>query len=572
MDPLCSSFISTAGVTFPHGLRPQSGAKVLPLSPRLRRTSAVLKKDGTAVPTSSSSPTYPGGKEALPALLRKLIEATPASSLADSLRKTFEAIVDTAPDTLPPCQGKNPPALRGGAYLRNGPNPQHFPLGTYHHFDGDGMLHSILLPGGGDGTAPATLCSRYVQTYKYLVEREAGRNVFPTIFSGIHGVDGLARHAAFAARVVTGQTELAAGLGVANTSLAFIGGRVFALEEADLPYAVHLSPSGEVITIGRWDFGGELSTCMTAHPKKDAITDEVFAFRCGVVPPFVTYFRFDAEGKKQPDVPIFSVSQPGFFHDFAITENYALLFDTQIVMQPLQMAFAGAFPLGTDSAKVPRVGILPRYAESDCDIRWFELPGFNPVHIVNAWEEDGGATVVLVAPNMLPMERPLERMELVQCCVEMVRIDLKSGAVSRTPLSSENLDFGVINPNYLGRRNRYAYLGVGDPQPKVGAVVKLDMEKKGGDCVVASRIYGPRRFGGEPVFVPALVEGEGEDDGYLVTYLHDENTRESSFLVMDARSPDLEVVAEVSLPCRVPYGFHGLFVTAEELRSQKGKS
>ncbi|CAA6673248.1 unnamed protein product [Spirodela intermedia] len=398
---------------------------------------------------------------------------------------------------------------------------EHLPTETHHISDGDGMLHSLLLAAGGDDTAPTALCSRYVQTCKYLVEREAGKSVLSKIFSGMHGVDGLVRRTAVVARVITGQMELFAAVDLANTSLAYFGGRLFALGEPDLPYAIHLSTSGDLITLGRWDFGGKLSMGMTAHPKKDPITGEVFAFRCGPVPPFVTHFPFDADGKKQPDVPIFSVWRPSFLHDFAITETTP-----------------SGFPFCTDTGKVPRVGILPRYAASDSDIMWFDVPGFNPVHTVNAWEEDGGATVVPVAPNVLSVEHAQDRMELIRCCVEMVRIELKSGAVSRTPLSAGNLDFGVINPNYLGRRNRYAYVGVGGPQPKVAGVVKLDLEKKGGDCVA---------------------------------FLHDENTRKSSFLVMDARSPDLEVVAEVSLHRRVPYGFHGIFVKAEELRAQKGE-
>ncbi|CAA6659217.1 unnamed protein product [Spirodela intermedia] len=458
-----------------------------------------------------------------------------------------------APTPSPVVRGRIPLALRGGAYVRNGPNPQHLPGGTHHIFDGDGMLHCLHLSAGSDDTAPATFCSRYVQTCRYLLEREAGRNVLPNIFSGMNGVNGLVRRAAVVARVITGKMDLSAAIGLANIALGYFGGRLFALGEADLPYAIHLSPSGDVITIGRWDFGGKLSMGMTAHPKKDPITGEVFAFRCCPVPPFVTYFRFDAEGKKQPDVPIFSVRHPSYLHDFAITEKYAIFCDMQIVMQTLQIVLGSGFPFGTDARKVPRVGILPRYAASDSDIRWFDVPGFNPVHTINAWEDDGGDTVVLVAPNVLSLEHALDRMELVHCCVEMVRIDLRTGAVSRTPLSAGNLDFGVINPCYLGRRNRYAYLGVGSPQPMVAGVVKLDMVKKGVDC---------------PIFVPAPDEGEEEDDGYLVTY---ENTGESSFLVMDARSPDLQVVAEVSLPRRVPYGFHGLFITAAELRAQKGK-
>lgn len=56
-----------------------------------------------------------------------------------------------------------------------------------------------------------------------------------------------------------------------------------------------------------------------------------------------------------------------------------------------------------------------------------------------------------------------------------------------------------------------------------------------------------------------------EDDGYVVSYVHDENTGESRFLVMDAKSPNLDLVATVKLPRRVPYGFHGLFVAESDL-------
>lgn len=52
---------------------------------------------------------------------------------------------------------------------------------------------------------------------------------------------------------------------------------------------------------------------------------------------------------------------------------------------------------------------------------------------------------------------------------------------------------------------------------------------------------------------------------FLVTYLHDENTRESKFLVVDTKSPTLEIVAVVKLPGRVPTGFHGLFVSESHL-------
>uniref|UniRef100_A0A0D9VJY7 9-cis-epoxycarotenoid dioxygenase n=1 Tax=Leersia perrieri TaxID=77586 RepID=A0A0D9VJY7_9ORYZ len=487
------------------------------------------------------------------------------------LTSNFAPVDELPPTPCPVVRGAIPRCLAGGAYIRNGPNPQHLPRGPHHLFDGDGMLHSLLLPSAGKNDDPV-LCSRYVQTYKYLVERDAGAPVMPNMFSGFHGVAGMARGAVAAARVLTGQMNLLQGAGLANTSLAYFGARLYALGESDLPYTVRVdADTGEVTTIGRCDFGGRLVMGMTAHPKKDPVTGELFAFRYGPVPPFVTYFRFDPAGNKGADVPFFSVEQPSFLHDFAITERHAIFPEIQIVMKPMDMVVGGGSPVGSDPNKVPRLGVIPRYATDESEMRWFEVPGFNMMHSVNAWEEAGGEEIVLVAPNILSIEHALERMELVHACVEKVRINLRTGAVTRTPLAAGNFDFGVINPACLGRRNRYGYFGVGDPMPKIGGVAKLDFDLAGaGDCTVARRDFGAGCFAGEPFFVPDDVEGNGnEDDGYVVCYVHDEGTGENRFVVMDARSPDLEIVAEVQLPGRVPYGFHGLFVTQAELRAQQ---
>ncbi|XP_073010812.1 9-cis-epoxycarotenoid dioxygenase NCED1, chloroplastic-like [Typha latifolia] len=486
----------------------------------------------------------------------------------------FSSVGELPPTPCPVVRGAIPRCLAGGAYIRNGPNPQHFPRGPYHLFEGDGMLHAILFDPTGH---EAILCSRYVHTYKYLLERDAGGPVVPNFISGFHGVAGLARTAVTALKVLTRQMSLAEGLGMANTSLAFFADRLYALCESDLPYAVRLDPTtGDIATAGRCDFNGQLSRCMTAHPKKDPSTGELFAFCYSLTPPFLTYFRFDPAGNKcGPDVPIFSARDPSLLHDFAITERYAVFAETQIVLKPIGMVLGGGALVGSEHRKVPRIGVLPRYATNESEMRWFEVPGFNMMHAINAWDDEEEDQLVLVAPNMLCTDHLLGHLHLVHNCVEMVRINLRTGILTRTPLSPGNFEFGVIHPGYMGRRNRYAYVGVADPMPKISGVVKLDFSIAGkGDCVVARRDFGHHCFGGQPFFVPESKEqdedeDEDEDEGYLVSYVHNEASGESRFVVMDASSPDLEIVAELLLPRRVPYGFHGLFLSQAELRSQQ---
>ncbi|KAJ4912656.1 hypothetical protein Rs2_07277 [Raphanus sativus] len=566
MDSLSSSsFISTFSPSSSLLLhRPSSSRRLL------RVNSAVVEERSPIIISSPSKP-------------------RPQTSLATALFTTFEEVINTfidppsrpsvdpkhvlsdnfAPvlDELPPTEceiihGSLPPSLNG-AYIRNGPNPQFLPRGPYHLFDGDGMLHAIRIRDG-----KATLCSRYVKTYKYSVEKQTGSPVIPNVFSGFNGVPAsMARGALSALRVLAGQFNPINGIGLANTSLAFFCNRLFALGESDLPYAVRLTESGDIVTIGRHDFDGKLAMSMTAHPKTDPETGETFAFRYGPVPPFLTFFRFDSTGKKQKDVPVFSMTSPSFLHDFAITKRHAIFSEIQIKMR-MDSMLEGGSPVGADNGKTPRLGVIPRYAEDESEMKWFEVPGFNIIHAINAWDEDDGDAVVLIAPNIMSIEHTLERMELVHALVEKVRIDLVTGIVTRHPISARNLDFAVVNPAFIGRRNRYVYAAIGDPMPKISGVVKLDVARgDGDDCTVARRMYGPGCYGGEPFFVardPGDPEAE-EDDGYVVTYVHDEVAGESRFLVMDAKSPELEVVAAVRLPRRVPYGFHGLFVKESDL-------
>ncbi|GJV74373.1 probable carotenoid cleavage dioxygenase 4, chloroplastic [Tanacetum coccineum] len=357
-------------------------------------------------------------------------------------------------DELPPTECEvlegTLPSCLDGAYFRNGPNPQFLPRGPYHLFDGDGMLHAIRISNG-----KATFCSRYVKTYKYNIEKDAGFSIIPNVFSGFNGMTAsAARMAVAAGRFLAGQFDPTKGIGLANTSLAYFGNKLYALGESDLPYAVKLAPNGDIITTGRHDFDGKLFMSMTAHPKIDPETKEAFAFRYGPMPPFLTFFRFDKNGEKQPDVPIFSLTSPSFLHDFAITKNYAIFPEIQIGMSPMEM-IGGGSPVSADPGKIPRLGLIPRYAKDESEMKWFEVPGLNVIHCINAWEEDGGDTVVMVAPNILSVEHTLERMDLIHASIEKVTINLKTGMVSRHPLSTRNLDFAVLNPAFIAVKNRF---------------------------------------------------------------------------------------------------------------------
>ena len=82
----------------------------------------------------------------------------------------------------------------------------------------------------------------------------------------------------------------------------------------------------------------------------------------------------------------------------------------------------------------------------------------------------------------------------------------------------------------------------------------------------------------ESRFVPRK-DGVSEDDGWLLTYVFDETSQlaadgqpkidaKSELWIIDARTMT-DVVAKVHLPQRVPYGFHGNWISKEDIDGQR---
>jgi len=153
---------------------------------------------------------------------------------------------------------------------------------------------------------------------------------------------------------------------------------------------------------------------------------------------------------------------------------------------------------------------------------------------------------------------------------------MKTGVASQKQLSVSAIDFPRINESYTGRKQRYVYCTILESTVKVTGILKMtgiikfdlhavpenDKEHlEVGGNVMGIYDLGPNRFCSEAVFVPKEpgVSGE-EDDGYLIFFVHDENTGKSEVNVIDAKTMSADPVAVVELPNRVPYGFHAFFV------------
>ncbi|KAL6954125.1 9-cis-epoxycarotenoid dioxygenase [Sarracenia purpurea var. burkii] len=130
-------------------------------------------------------------------------------------------------------------------------------------------------------------------------------------------------------------------------------------------------------------------------------------------------------------------------------------------MDPFILMACKGMPVRSQPAKVPQIGIIPRYATSDSEMKWFLVPGFNAFHIINAWEDDHG-NIVIIAPNASNMENYFYNMDKSHFFLEKLRINMKTGEIERAVLSERSLEMGSINPINAGKKSRYVYMAVGE--------------------------------------------------------------------------------------------------------------
>ncbi|HXJ84716.1 MAG TPA: carotenoid oxygenase family protein [Candidatus Methylomirabilis sp.] len=449
---------------------------------------------------------------------------SPESSLPFHLRGNYAPVTGEVTAFDLPVDGVVPRQLRG-RFVRNGPNPKTGQ--SAHWFLGDGMLHGVELR---DGRA-VSYRNRWVRTRAFLEDAHA------------IGPDG--------------QRDLTVAL--ANTHVIAYAGRILALVETSFPTEV----TRDLETRGCYDFDGRLTTGMTAHPKTCPRTGELHFFGYSFMPPFLVYHRADAGGHLVQSETI-EVPGPTMMHDFAITERHVVFMDLPLVFD-LELAMAGVMPYRWSDEYGARLGVMPRGGAAK-DVRWFEIAPCYVFHPLNAYEDERGAVVLDVVryPELWRRDSSPSASSTWTAgppqlpALHRWRIDPTAGRVGEQPLDDRPIEFPRCDERRVGLAHRYGYAvhtERGADQSTGTSLIKYDLR----DGTSVAHDFGPGRMPAEPVFVPTSASA-AEDEGWVLTYVYDAARDGSALVILDAADFAGKPTAAITLPQRVPFGFHGSWI------------
>ena len=414
------------------------------------------------------------------------------------------------------------PEELAGRYLRNGPNP----LGgedpaTHHWFIGDGMVHGVRLR---DGKA----------------EWYRNRYVGSTRLSEVRGTPDIPGR------------NWNDNPGGPNTNVGGFAGTTWAMVEAG---GCPVELTYDLDTVARNDFYGTLPGAFTAHPKVDPDSGEMHAV-VYALPQWMDHVQYvvvgtDGRVRRTVDVP---VSDGPMVHDMSLTQRYAIVYDMPVTLD-LDLAFAGRFPFSWNPGHGSRLGFLPREGEAT-DIVWVDVPLSYVFHPMNAYDQADGSVVIdlCVYDTMFsadvrgPFGDTFARLE--RWVVNPVTRTCSTSVIDATPT-----EFPRHRGSLTGKPYRYGYCASPGYDP-TWPTFKYDLHT--GERSTFD--HGPGRSAGEPVFI-GRQGATAEDDGWLITFVHDVPQGTAELVILDAQDFSRPAVARVMLPQRVPYGFHGNWVS-----------
>jgi carotenoid cleavage dioxygenase len=241
-----------------------------------------------------------------------------------------------------------------------------------------------------------------------------------------------------------------------------------------------------------------------------------------------------------------------------LTSQYVLVFDLPVTFSMKTLLAGHPFPYSWNPAHPARVGLLAREGRGS-DILWCDVEPCYVFHPCNAFETGDGSVIVDVVAHETMFAQSTQGPDSKKVTFERWTIDPRAGRVARKVIDPVAQEFPRFDERRIGKPYRYAYtvpLSRHDEEFLPDShLIRHDLETGARDV----HEFGAQRHPGEFVFVPAHA-GAAEDEGWLMGYVIDAAAQTTDLVIIDARDFSGKPQAVVTIPHRVPPGFHGNWI------------
>ncbi|XP_073129568.1 carotenoid 9,10(9',10')-cleavage dioxygenase 1-like isoform X2 [Henckelia pumila] len=526
----------------------------------------------------------------------------PSQSNFAPVEETGEAV------SLLAIQGSIPDDFPEGVYIRNGSNPlfgesqsaeSMFGKTSSVWIEGEGMLHALYFnkeyrttEHGDGGDWKIMYNNRYVETATFKLEKERNK---PCFLPAVEGNPSAVISSFILNLLRYGMPNKI----MSNTNIIEHAGKFYSIAENYVPQEIDIKT---LETLGEWDVNGAWTRPFTSHPKAPG-TGELVTMGADAQKPYFELGVISADGSKLIHKVDLKFNRSTLIHDIGVTRRYNVILDFPLIVD-LNRVLRGGSLIKYEKEAYSRIGIMPRYGDAD-SVKWFPVETNCAFHLINCYEIDDEVVVMACRARESIIPGPdlgTNKLEWFSKGFKHVdfadddegklfsrayewRLNMKTGELIREGYLTGTefaVDFPMINPHFTGVENRFAYAQVVDSTAsseaglaKYKGLAKLYLEERNVDEVYKGvenksveevvkmeyHMFPKNTYCSGSAFV-AKSESDDEDDGWIITFVHNEDTNQSQAYIVDAGQFSKVPMAKIPLPSRVPYGFHGYFASS----------
>uniref|UniRef100_A0A8I6WPC1 Uncharacterized protein n=1 Tax=Hordeum vulgare subsp. vulgare TaxID=112509 RepID=A0A8I6WPC1_HORVV len=496
-------------------------------------------------------------------------------------------------------EGNIPEDFPEGVYIRNGSNPLFGALqSTASIFgesndiwvEGEGMLHALYFTKKNSASWSVSYANGYVQSETLKIERDRQKPCFLPAAQGDSA-------AVISAYILNYLRFGKVNKNISNTNVFEHAGRVYAVAESHQPQEICIQ---NLETGNTWDIHEQWNRPCTSHPKVAPESRELVIFGSDAKKPFLVVGVISDDGTKLKHKVDLKLDRPTLCHDIGVTIRYNIIMDLPLTVDIGRLTTGGQL-IEFEKEGYARIGVMPRYGDAE-SVVWFDVEPCCMFHLINCFEEGDEVVVqglcsadsVIPGPRLSKSDILPEKSQLTgdgkttkQRINEKLfsrlyewRLNQETKTITGEYLTGRecSLELPMINNHYTGLHHSYAYAqivdsvtrsgeGCGKVLPKYGGFAKLCLDERGTGTETSTKDLikmeihrlGEDQFCSGASFVPRVC-GSHEDDGWIISFVHDEVTNTSQVHIIDTQRFEGAPVAKITLPHRVPYGFHGTFV------------